>query len=60
MTIMKNDKKSGSRRAPLCPSGLFPAQWAALAAAGYPKFLFRLAAARRAWVGMSAVPRRHD
>jgi hypothetical protein len=60
MTTTKNEKKPGPRRRPLCQFGGFPDQRARLAAAGYPKFLFRLAFARRGWVEMSAVPRRHD
>jgi hypothetical protein len=57
---MKSDKKSGTRRGSFCRVGNTLAQGARLAAAGYPKFLFRLAAARRSWVGLPAAPRRHD
>lgn len=57
---MKNDRKSGSVRAWLCRAGFAGTQRDRLAQAGYPRFLFRLAAARRAWAGASAEPRRHD
>ena len=57
---MKNDKKSGPARAWLCRAGIPATQRDRLALAGYPRFLFRLAAARRAWAGASAEPRRHD
>jgi hypothetical protein len=36
------------------------AQRERLVEAGYPRFLFRLAASRRAWAGSSGAPRRHD
>jgi hypothetical protein len=55
---MKTEKKLRARPAPHCRSA--ETQWIRLAAAGYPKFLFRLAAARHAWVALPGVPRRHD
>jgi hypothetical protein len=57
---MKNDKKFRERPVPYFRASNCLTQGARLAAAGYPKFLFRLAAARRAWVELSGVPRRHD
>ena len=57
---MKNDRKSGPARAWLCRAGFAGTQRHRLAQAGYPRFLFRLAAARRLWAGASAEPRRHD
>jgi hypothetical protein len=57
---MKNDRKSVSARAWLCRAGIPATQRDRLALAGYPRFLFRLAAARRAWAGAAAEPRRHD
>ena len=57
---MKNDKKCGPARAWLGRAGMAVKKSDQLAQAGYPRFLFRLAAARRAWAGASAEPRRHD
>ena len=60
---MKNDKKSGVSRAWLCRGGTPLSLRDRLLEAGYPKFLFRLAASRRAWAGASHefhAPRRHD
>jgi hypothetical protein len=57
---MKNDKKSGPARGWLCRAGIRATQRDRLAQAGYPRFLFRLAAARRAWTGAAVEPRRHD
>ncbi|MGA2542618.1 MAG: hypothetical protein ABSG78_13795 [Verrucomicrobiota bacterium] len=57
---MKIDKKCGAGRAWLCRAGFAGTQRDRLAQAGYPRFLFRLAAARRAWAGAGAEPRRHD
>jgi hypothetical protein len=65
-----------SRAWPGLPAGLFPvclrtapreeacketpAQRERLVEAGYPRFLFRLAASRRVWAGHPGAPRRHD
>jgi hypothetical protein len=57
---MKNDKKCGPVRAWLGRAGFPATQRDRLAQAGYPRFLFRLASARRAWALASAEPRRHD
>jgi hypothetical protein len=57
---MKNDKKCGPARAWPGRAGMAVKRRDRLARAGYPRFLFRLAAARRAWAGASAEPRRHD
>ena len=57
---MKNDRKSGPGRAWLCRAGFAGTQRNRLAQAGYPRFLFRLASARRSWTTASAEPRRHD
>jgi hypothetical protein len=57
---MKNDKKYGPARAWQCRAGFPASQRDRLAQAGYPRFLFRLASARRAWAGAPAEPRRHD
>jgi hypothetical protein len=47
-----------SPRAEVCAQT--PAQSERLVEAGYPRFVFRLAASRRAWAGVPGVPRRHD
>jgi hypothetical protein len=57
---MKNDKKCGLARSWQCRAGWPATQRDRLAQAGYPRFMFRLAAARRAWAGAPAEPRRHD
>jgi hypothetical protein len=57
---MKNDKKCGPARVWRWRAAPPAAQQDRLAQAGYPKFLFRLAAARRAAPGRPAEPRRHD
>jgi hypothetical protein len=57
---MKIDKKYGPARARQCRAGWPGTQRDRLAQAGYPKFLFRLVASRRAWAGAPAEPRRHD
>jgi len=57
---MKSEKKSGVNRAWLCRAGIPANQPARLAQAGYPRFLFRLAAARRIWGEVAAGGRRHD
>ena len=57
---MKNDKKCEPSRPFPARAVMAAAQRDRLAQAGYPRFLFRLAAARRAWAGASAEPRRHD
>jgi hypothetical protein len=36
------------------------AQRERLVEAGYPRFLFRMAASRRVWAGPPGAPRRHD
>ncbi len=58
--MMKHDRKNEPGRAWLCRAGFAGTQRNRLAQAGYPRFLFRLAAARRAWTPASAEPRRHD
>jgi hypothetical protein len=57
---MKIDKKCGPARTWQCRGAGLATQRDRLAQAGYPRFLFRLAAARRAWAGAAAEPRRHD
>jgi hypothetical protein len=57
---MKNDRRNRPGRAGLCRAGWAGRQRDRLAQAGYPRFLFRLASARRTWTAASAEPRRHD
>ena len=57
---MKNDKKCGAARAWSGRAEMAVKKADRLVQAGYPRFLFRLAAARRARAGASAEPRRHD
>ena len=57
---MKHDKRQRPTRVWLSQ---FPGPRAhrdQLLEAGYPRFLFRLAAARRAWPEAAVSPRRHD
>ena len=57
---MKNDKRTGPPRPGTGQAVMRSTQRDRLALAGYPGFLFRLAASRRLWVGAGAGPRRHD
>jgi len=57
---MKNNKRFPGPSASRCRPGHESNQGARLAAAGYPKFLFRLASARRLPVEHPGTPRRHD
>jgi hypothetical protein len=57
---MKTEKKNGTTRAGFCRPGVPVNQRARLVEAGYPRFLFRIAAARRAFGEIAAGPRRHD
>ena len=59
---MKDDKRTGSSRLWACRSDNLLAHRNRLIQAGYPKFAFRLVAARRALAG-AVIPmtnRRHD
>jgi hypothetical protein len=58
---MKNDKKTGPPRTGTGQAVIRSTQRDRLALAGYPGFLFRLAASRRlCWTGAGPEPRRHD
>ena len=57
---MKNAKKIASPRTNACRRGIPVNHRARLVEAGYPRFLFRLAAARRVFGEIAAAPRRHD
>jgi hypothetical protein len=57
---MKIEKKNESDRAGLCRPRHPVNQGTRLAEAGYPRFLFRIAAARRVFGEIAAAPRRRD
>ena len=57
---MKNAKKIASPRTNACRRGIPVNHRARLVEAGYPRFLFRLATARRVFGEIAAAPRRHD